>query len=121
MAGANTKDYYQLLGVTDSASADDIKKAYRKLAKKYHPDANPNDDAANERFKEISEAYSILSDETKRKQYDTMRKNPFAGFGAQRSPGGAYGGYSGAPGGAGGPGGAQGFNFEDIGDIGGLG
>ncbi|HEX6693842.1 MAG TPA: molecular chaperone DnaJ [Longimicrobiales bacterium] len=118
MAGP-TKDYYQLLGVTESASADDIKKAYRKLAKKYHPDANPNDDAASERFKEVSEAYSVLADDTKRKQYDAMRKNPFAGFpggfSTQRSGGGAPGGFGGAA-----PGG-QGFNFEDIGDIGGLG
>src|SRR5688500_7500665 len=115
MAGATTKDYYQLLGVTESTSADDIKKAYRKLAKKYHPDANPNDTTASERFKEISEAYAVLSDDTKRKQYDTMRKNPFAGFGG--------GGFSTQrPGTGARPGASQQdvhFNFEDIGDIGG--
>jgi molecular chaperone DnaJ len=117
MAGANGKDYYQLLGVTENASADDIKKAYRKLAKKYHPDANPNDAAAADRFKEISEAYSVVSDDDKRKQYDNVRKNPFAGFG---------GGFStqrpsGQRPGAGPAGQTQDFNFEDIGDIGGFG
>ncbi len=74
------KDYYHILGVSDKASEDDIKKAYRRLAKKYHPDANPNDKAAAERFKEISEAHSILSDTDQRKQYDMMRKfGSFAG------------------------------------------
>lgn len=118
MAGANGKDYYQILGVAENANADDVKKAYRKLAKKYHPDANPNDNAAADRFKEISEAYSIVSDEDKRKQYDNVRKNPFAGFGgggfnpqrpAGQRPGGAPGQQT------------QDFNFEDIGDIGGFG
>jgi molecular chaperone DnaJ len=119
MAGPTSKDYYQILGVTDTATADDIKKSYRKLAKKYHPDANPNDATAAERFKEISEAYAVVSDDDKRKQYDAMRKNPFAGFGggftSQRP--------SGARPGGGGPAGQQEvhFNFEDIGDIGGFG
>src|SRR5688572_12095371 len=123
MAGTTAKDYYQLLGVTESATADDIKKSYRKLAKKYHPDANPNDAAAADRFKEISEAYSVLSDDSKRKQYDTMRKNPFGGFGgfASQRPSGFGGAGSGATTGGAYGGGAQGFNFEDIGDIGGLG
>ena len=71
MAG---KDFYQVLGVPDSASQDDIKKAYRRLAKRYHPDANPNDPAAAERFKEVSEAHTVLADADKRKQYDRMRK-----------------------------------------------
>lgn len=119
MPAATTKDYYQLLGVTESATADDIKKSYRKLAKKYHPDANPNDPQAAERFKEVGEAYSVLSDEHKRKQYDAMRKNPFANFGFGRGAPGA--GAPGSPGTAGTAGGAQGFHFEDIGDLGGLG
>lgn len=112
MAATRTKDYYQVLGVPDSATADDIKKSYRKLAKKYHPDANPNDPHATDRFKEIGEAYAVLSDDQKRKQYDAMRKNPFANF--------AYRGAQ-APGGAGAAGTQQGFHFEDLGDLGGLG
>lgn len=116
MAGSTTQDYYQLLGVPEGASADDVKKAYRKLAKKYHPDANPNDPQAAERFKELGEAYAVLSDEGKRKQYDAMRRNPFAGFGG---PGAGRPG--GAPGGPGGFHGQEGFSFEDLGDLGGLG
>ena len=68
------KDFYQVLGVPDSASQAEIKKAYRRLAKQYHPDANPNNPQAAERFKEISEAHSVLSDADKRKQYDQMRR-----------------------------------------------
>ncbi|HEX6309707.1 MAG TPA: molecular chaperone DnaJ [Longimicrobiales bacterium] len=117
MPAQTAKDYYQLLGVPEGASADDIKKAYRKLAKKYHPDANPNDPQAAERFKEVGEAYSVLSDESRRKQYDAMRKNPFAnfGFGGAR-PGGAR---PGAPGTY--TTGDTTFSFEDLGDLGGLG
>src|ERR1700723_2677299 len=67
-----TKDYYSLLGVKKTATADDIRKAFRKLARKYHPDVNPGDKKAEERFKEISEANEILSDEKKRKVYDQV-------------------------------------------------
>jgi DnaJ-domain-containing protein 1 len=88
----------RLLGVPETASSADIKKAYRRLAKQYHPDANANDPQAADRFKEVGEAYSVLSDDAKRKQYDTMRRNPFAGFGGtaaarcrRRGPGRAPG------------------------------
>jgi len=91
-------DYYNILGVSELASADEFKKAYRKLAKKYHPDANPNDKQAETKFKEISEAYNVLSDPKKKQQYDMMRKYG-AGFGGGR---------------AGGPGGTGGFSYEDI-------
>lgn len=107
-----TKDFYRVLGVAENASADEIKKAYRKLAKQNHPDANPNDAAASERFKEASEAYAVLSDDEKRKQYDQMRRlGAFGGLGGFR-PGGAQ------PGG-GAQGGGGGFTFDDLG--GGLG
>ncbi|MBR4749655.1 MAG: J domain-containing protein [Abditibacteriota bacterium] len=69
------KDYYSVLGVDKSASLKDIKTAYRKLARKYHPDVNPDDKNAEEKFKEISEAYEVLSDEDKRKKYDTYGKD----------------------------------------------
>ena len=65
------KNYYDILGVNKNATADEIKSAYRKLALKYHPDRNPGDKAAEEKFKEIAEAYSVLSDESKRKKYDS--------------------------------------------------
>src|SRR3954466_8950143 len=68
------KDFYSVLGVGSNASQDEIKKAYRKLAKKYHPDANASDPKAAERFKEISEANNVLGDAEKRKQYDEMRR-----------------------------------------------
>jgi molecular chaperone DnaJ len=70
----NGKDYYKNLGVPKNASRDDIKKAYRKLARKYHPDANPNNKEAEEKFKEVSGAYEVLSDEKKRKEYDETSK-----------------------------------------------
>ena len=109
MVGVGAKDYYGILGVAESATAEDIKKAYRRLAKQFHPDANPNNKEAAEKFKEIGEAYSVLSDADKRKQYDAMRKNPFGGFARTSAGGGARTGA-----------GTEGFSFEDIGDLGGL-
>jgi molecular chaperone DnaJ len=119
-----TKDYYRILSVAENETQDEIKKAYRKLAKQFHPDANPNDPTAAERFKEISEAYSVLSDDAKRKQYDQMRKlgafgfpggNPFS-RGTSRRPGGTAAGGSTGAGGA-----TEGFSFEDLGGLGGIG
>jgi molecular chaperone DnaJ len=109
------RDFYQVLGVPDSASADEIKKAYRRLAKQYHPDANPNNPQAGERFKEISEAHAVLSDVDKRKQYDQMRRlGAFDGGGFRRS--GAGGPRAGTAGGtATGP---EGFDFSDLGSFG---
>jgi molecular chaperone DnaJ len=75
------KDYYQALGVAESASADDIKKAYREIAKKYHPDRNPGNKAAEEKFKEASEAYDTLNDREKRAKYDRLRKLGVGGGG----------------------------------------
>ncbi|MGH7650885.1 MAG: molecular chaperone DnaJ [Gemmatimonadaceae bacterium] len=117
---AQSKDFYSVLGVSSSAGQDEIKKAYRKLAKKYHPDANANDPKAAERFKEISEANNVLGDVEKRKQYDEMRRlgafdGGFGGFGAGRSRAGGSG-----FGGAGSRTGGQTINFQDF-DIGGLG
>lgn len=103
------KDYYKILGVAENASADEIKKAYRKLAKKHHPDANPGNEAAAEKFKEVSEAHRVLSDPDKRKKYDQVRK--YGGLGA-------FGPRSGGTGQAGGSGG---FKFEDLSDLGGIG
>ena len=87
------KDYYELLGVNRSASEDDLKKAYRKLALQYHPDRNPDDKQAEEKFKEVSEAYSVLSDAQKRAQYDQFghaafgENGPFAAGGFDFSGG----------------------------------
>jgi molecular chaperone DnaJ len=86
---ATRPDYYKTLGVDKKASAEDIKKAYRKLARKYHPDRNPDDKQAEERFKEISQAHDVLGDPEKRKQYDSAT-GPFAG-GASGGPG--FGGF----------------------------
>lgn len=86
------KDFYSILGVPDTATAEEIKKSYRKLAQQHHPDANPGDAAAEERFKEISEAYSILSDAEQRKEYDQVRRlaasGGFQGFGGRGGFGG---------------------------------
>src|SRR6202142_3416738 len=72
MATTPSKDYYALLGIKKTATSDDIRKAFRKLARKYHPDVNPGDKKAEEKFKEISEANDVLSDEKKRKVYDQV-------------------------------------------------
>ncbi len=110
MAAAN-KDFYEVLGVSEKAKPDEIKKAYRKLAKQYHPDASPNDPRAGERFKEIGEAYSVLSDADKRKQYDQMRRlGAFGGFGRGGPTGGARP-RGGAPGGSPSD---PGFSFDDL-------
>ena len=96
------KDYYKVLGVSDSASQKEITKAYRKLARQYHPDQNPDDKAAEERFKEISAAYDVIGDPGKRKEYDEVR--------ALGPMGGMFGG------GGTGPGGFS-FRAEDLGDM----
>jgi molecular chaperone DnaJ len=111
---AAQRDYYQILGVSESASTDEIKKAFRRLAKQYHPDRNPNNPQAAERFKEINEAHDVLSDADKRKKYDQLRR-----YGAFADAGRGTGGF----GGAAGPG--QGsdvqFDLSDLGSFGGLG
>lgn len=114
---AQTKDFYAVLGVPSTATQDEIKKAYRKLAKKYHPDANASDPKAAERFKEVSEANNVLGDSEKRKQYDEMRRlGAFDGFGfgagsPRRGPSTRGSSTAGAN---------PNVNFQDF-DIGGLG
>ena len=104
-----TKDFYKVLGVSESVSQNDLKKAYRKLAKEYHPDKNPGNPKAADRFKEIGEAYGLLSDPEKRKKYDHMRRFASLGFGRRPSSDGSR------------PPRAGGFSFEDLSDLGGLG
>ena len=98
---ASKRDYYEVLGIQKGADASAIKKAYRKMAKKYHPDANPGDKEAEEKFKEVNEAYEVLSDDQKRAAYDQYGHSAFenGGMGA----GGFSGGFTG--------------NFSDMGDI----
>lgn len=100
---AEKRDYYEVLGVSKSATADEIKKAYRKAAIKYHPDKNPGDKEAEEKFKEAAEAYDVLSDAEKRSKYDQFGHN----MGPQGFSGGGYGGGYGGFGGGG-------FTMEDI-------
>ena len=118
MATTTKKDYYELLGVKKSASAEDIRKAFRKLARKYHPDVNPGDKSAEEKFKAISEANDVLSDPKKRKIYDQIgfysdNIDPAAAEAYARAGGGTGGFQGGFPGGqpASG-GGAQGVHFD---------
>src|SRR3974377_2289781 len=97
------KDYYKVLGVADTATDKEIGKAYRKLAKQYHPDANPG---SEDRFKEVSAAYDVLGDPAKRKEYDEVRRlgpagHPFAGMGGRTGGSGAGGG----------------FHVDDLGDL----
>ncbi|HSP35500.1 MAG TPA: J domain-containing protein, partial [Thermoanaerobaculia bacterium] len=119
MAG---KDYYQILGVAKSASEDDLKKAYRNLAKKYHPDRNKGNKDAENKFKEISEAYAVLSDKEKRAQYDRLGseafgpggQNPFAGFDFSQFMGSMGGGTRGRRG----PSRSRTMDFTDLfGDL----
>ena len=105
------RDYYDVLGVAKSASEDDIKKAYRKQARKYHPDVNPGDKSAEEKFKEINEAYEVLSDPDKRKRYDTLGPNWKAGEEFRPPPNWD----------AGGTGGGAHVDFGDLGDMFGAG
>jgi len=131
MATTTKKDYYETLGVKKSASSDDIRKAFRKLARKYHPDVNPGDKAAEEKFKALSEANDVLSDPKKRKIYDQLgfysdNIDPAAAEAYARGGPTGAGGFGGFPGGGfqggtaepGGPGGAHfdfgGFDFSDM-------
>src|SRR5215210_4366318 len=86
-----TKDLYKVLGVSKGASQDEIRSSYRKLARKYHPDANREDPKAEERFKEIQQAYEILSNPQKRREYDEGPRAFFGGGGAGNAPGGTGG------------------------------
>lgn len=102
---ADKRDYYEVLGLSKGASDDEIKKAYRKLAKEYHPDLHPGDKACEEKFKEIGEAYEVLSDPDKKAKYDQFGHaafDPSAGYGGGGAYGGGFGGFG---------------DFGDLGDI----
>jgi molecular chaperone DnaJ len=128
MATTSKKDYYDVLGVKKSASADEIRKAFRKLARKYHPDVNPGDKSAEEKFKTLSEANDVLSDPKKRKIYDQVgfysdNIDPATAEAYSRAGGSAGGFPGGSPAGGAGPAGGQGvpfdfsgFDFSDLAD-----
>lgn len=122
MASENwlTDDFYKTLGVSEDASESDIKKAYRKLSRKYHPDLNPDDKQAEKKFKEISEAYDVLSDKKQREEYDQIRRYGASGMGAGGFGGGGFsGGYPGADAFGGFRGGTSAnINIDDL--LGGL-
>jgi molecular chaperone DnaJ len=104
------KDYYKVLGVSETATPKELTRAYRKLARELHPDANPDDPSAEDRFKEVSAAYEVVGDEAKRKEYDEVRKlGPMGYGGGAQGPGGFNPGA--------GAGGFQGFQGADIGDL----
>lgn len=120
------KDFYKVLGVDKDADASAIKKAYRSLARKYHPDQNPGDAAAEAKFKDIGEAYSVLSDPEQRKQYDALRQMAGGGPRFTAGGGGTAGGagfedlFGGMFGGGGGRQGSTTFSAEDLGDLFGM-
>ncbi len=101
-----TRDFYSVLGVARGASEQDIKRAYRKLARKHHPDVNPGNKAAEAKFKEISEAYGVLSDPEKRRRYDQFGHEPFAAGAQGPQPGSGFGGFDFGSSG-----------FGDLGDV----
>lgn len=118
MASENwlTNDFYKTLGVSEDASESDIKKAYRKLSRKYHPDLNPDDKQAEKKFKEISEAHDVLSDKKQREEYDQIRRYGASGMGAGGFGGGGFGGGNGYTTFT--TGGGAGINIDDL--LGGL-
>src|SRR5580693_10058972 len=133
MAATSKKDYYEILGIKKTASAEEIRKAFRKLARKYHPDVNPGDKTAEEKFKQLSEANDVLSDPKKRKIYDQLgfysdNIDPAAAEAYARGGGFGAGGFGG-PGQGGNSGGSRtstqevpfdfsGFDFNDFADQG---